>query len=296
MSVLYGYGRASTDRQQITLLAQEEVCMSYLKLRVAAGDDLTWGGWHPDPAVTSKLPFFDRPMGAKLLGTIRPGDVIVISNFDRIFRSVRDCDATIKLMNSMEVRLAILDIDIRTDTALGKAFMNIIAVIKELERDDCSRRTREALQYKARQGQPINLHAPIGWKVIGSKKDSKYVPNSDIRRWCYEIVRLHEEKGWDFKDITKRFKERNVPYFNPRSTRWKETVVRWAYVAAKCGFPVLRRMDLPRVKQFKRYQREHGGRPPQLARGAVSEGLLHTLPPMKDRKPISLEPVDPKCP
>ena len=292
MAILYAYGRASTDRQQITILSQEEVCKSYFNLRVNAGEDLRWGGWHPDAAVTSKTPFFERPMGERLMDMTQPGDVIVVSNFDRIFRSIPDCDRSIRMLNQMEVRLAILDMDVRTDTPLGKAFMNIMAVIKELERDELSRRTSEAIQYKARHGMPINIHAPIGWIKVGQKKKSTFRPEPVIRKWCYEIVRLYES-GSSIMEIYKMLVRRKIKPPNVRAQKWQLRVVRDAYVVAKCGFPLLPKHEIPDITAYQKYASEHGGRPPQLRRDGVSKGLLHTLPPDLGPQPVCLEPVDP---
>ena len=248
MSRVFAYGRASTDRQQITLGNQEEVCQNYYKLRESAGDDIEWAGWFPDAAVSSTKPLVERPMGEIIFTNARKGDILLVSNFDRAFRSVVDCHNTMNILDERGIALVILDVDVNTKTPLGRAFMKIIAVLKELEREEIGRRTREALQYKKRHNKPTCSWSPIGWRRIGKKKDSRFAPEPGDRNWCKEIVRLREVKGMSFTAIEKDLRARKAKFYadgRGNSKGWSIRKVRKGYSAAKLGFPLIYQRELP---------------------------------------------------
>ena len=180
----------------------------------------------------------------------------------------------------------ILDVDVNTESPLGRAFMKIIAVLKELEREEISRRTMEATQYLKRIGKPLNGYAPIGYRVVGRKKKSRYVTDEPARRWAYEIVRLHEEQGMSFRSISRHIKFMRTSQGNVPNKFWHHRLVGAAYVAAKCGFPLIPQKEMPYPMEIKRYMAAHGGRPPLLVPGATRGGPLRTSKPMTDPRQV----------
>lgn len=296
MATMYAYGRASTDKQQITLGAQKQICDSYYKLRLASGDSFEWGGWHPDAAVSSTLHFQQRPMGERLMNVMRKGDVLVVSNFDRIFRSVIDCHNCLEAFGERDIKLMILDMDVRTDTPLGACFMKIVAVLKELERGDISRRTRAALQFKKSKGGCVNGKTPIGWKKVGMKRESHVSPYDEERHFCYDIIDLYENHGVPvnkMRDALRAKHKNSTAVCNWLGEGKGHTRMIRCYVAAKCGFPLVTTMELPGIFELNRYMRQHAGLPPRLVPGSYKKGLLHTVPPLSRRDSQPLVPSDP---
>jgi DNA invertase Pin-like site-specific DNA recombinase len=276
MARMFGYGRASSDKQQITLLAQEEVCASYFKLKQLQEADWEYAGWFPDAAITSKIPLFERPMGVNILGTIAPGDTIVVSNFDRAFRSVIDCHNCMLLCSERKFFLVILDVNVDTQTPMGRAFMKIMAVIKELEREEISRRTKEAQQYNLRMGKRHSFGFPVGWKKDTAVRNG-LIPCLEDRLLAKEVVHLIDVKKMTTRQVEALFKTRNLR--SASGGTWYQRRVRLSYVAAKCGFPRIYFRHLPNMAELKKYMDAHAGRPPLLQHGAWRAGLLHTLPP-----------------
>jgi hypothetical protein len=184
-------------------------------------------------------------MGSIIFTNAQPGDIIVVSNFDRAFRSVVDCHETLTTLEEKNIGIVILDVDVNTKTPLGRAFMKIIAVLKELEREEIGRRTRDALQYKKRKEKPISSNCPMGWRKLGSKRDSKFVPEPKNRNWCKLIVKLREEKRLSWNQIHRLLKRKNAVYFSGRGKTWTMTRIRKGYVAAKLGFPMKYMNELP---------------------------------------------------
>lgn len=281
MPKVYAYGRASTDKQQITLAAQEEVCRKWFALRQALEEDLELVGWFPDAAVTAKTPWFRRPMGERICNLAKPGDVLLVSNFDRAFRSVVDCCHTLDVINGRGLRLVVMDMDVDTRGILGQSFMKMMAIFKEMELHERSRCTKAAMHWKQAQGLPYTKAAPFGWKKVGYKKDSRFVPDPIERKIGKQIVMMRDHYGLSVREIAKRL-TKTFHYRTTLGGTYNKDRVCHCYVAAKCGFPKLSRPHMPLMKDLVKYMEEHDGRPPALQSGAVQQGLLHTLPPISD--------------
>lgn len=290
---MFCYGRASTDKQQITLLAQEEICRNYVALQHSMHPEVELAGWFPDAAVSATTPWFERPMGAKILFAIQPGDCIVVSNFDRAFRSVIDCDTCMRIAEERGFGLTILDVDVNTQTPLGRAFMKIIAVLKELEREEIGRRTREAHRLRKLQGKPVGV-APLGWKAGERTPDNKpgpLVPSVPERRLARRIVRMINENGLHVNEVRHILRVelsgiRRQGHTKPLS-KWRARFnVQCLYMLAACNWPKIPQEDIPKFSEFLGYAALHDGRPPQLSVFGVSRGSVYNLPPVADPVPF----------
>lgn len=296
MAYMYGYGRASTDKQQITIKSQQEICERYFELRKASGSEHEWGGWHPDAAVSATLHFQQRPMGEAILRKMVRGDAMVVSNFDRLFRSVIDCHYCIETFNERGLTLCILDAGIQTDTPLGAAMMKFIAIIKELEKEEISRRTRDAIHYKYRKGLPIHGQAPIGWQKKGYKSKSYFAPYEIERQWCYEIVKMREENGLGFARIGAFMRNNRGPSetyrdnYDKASMRWPLKATTRAYIAAKLGFPCIAAKHLPNREEVSQYLVSNNGLQPRIEPSSYKRGFLHTVPPKQGQPAIAFSP------
>src|SRR5262245_31102701 len=63
---VFGYGRVSTMKQEISIDAQQTQVEEYCKSRLTSTGNLSWGGWYCDPAVSGSDKFRQRPAGGKL--------------------------------------------------------------------------------------------------------------------------------------------------------------------------------------------------------------------------------------
>jgi DNA invertase Pin-like site-specific DNA recombinase len=277
MTTLFAYGRASTDKQQITLKTQEEILTNYYRLRHSIDSSIRWGGWYPDAAITSRVPFLERPMGSKIFRVAEPGDLMVVSNFDRAFRSVMDCDGCLKSCLEKRIRVIILDLDVNTETALGRAFVKLVAVLKELERDEISRRTKEAIQHNIRNVRPHGTGIPPGWARTHDKSGKKFMPCFRERQIGKQVVELYHQ-GKSSRAIAKQI---TLEQTQRNDRRYDYNQVPRLYSAALIGFPKLFPSDIPLPTKMWKYMALYDGQVPQILPGQVSSGLLYTLPPMK---------------
>lgn len=176
--VVRGYGRASTDHQALSTDQQAAKILDAFhafKTIKPAWKNAVWGGFMGDEAVSRQSIFRERHAGSMILGVSQPGDVILVSNFDRIFANVVDVCETLELLRTRQVGLIVLDMDIDTSTILGETVFTILAAMKRMEVREIARRTREHIEHRKRLGRPWN-HPPIGWAHIQARVPNRSEP------------------------------------------------------------------------------------------------------------------------
>ena len=82
MSRLYGYIRASTDKQIASPETQRQIIEDYAK-RLGRTVDR----YFIDPATSGKKSLFDREAGKELPLTLKKGDAVIVARLDRLSRS-----------------------------------------------------------------------------------------------------------------------------------------------------------------------------------------------------------------
>ncbi|MCP8896359.1 recombinase family protein [Shinella daejeonensis] len=107
-------------------------------------------------AVARKRPVFER-----IINDLRQGDVMVVLDVDRAFRSPIDALLTEEILSKRGVFLHIVNAAIDTSTAEGEFVFTILTAQARLERRHISRRTKEGLaatrQRGTRLGRPPKL-------------------------------------------------------------------------------------------------------------------------------------------
>ncbi|KAA0072904.1 recombinase family protein (plasmid) [Paraburkholderia sp. T12-10] len=94
----------------------------------------------------------ERPVLARLLDDVRPGDVIVIWKLDRLGRSLRHLIDVVGLLLEREVGLRSLNDPVDTATAQGRLVFNLFASLSEFERDVIRERTQAGLSAARARG------------------------------------------------------------------------------------------------------------------------------------------------
>ena len=126
----------------------------------------------------------DRTALKRLLADAKAGKfkVVVFYKIDRISRNLRDfLDITDTLQKS-GVRLACVAHPIDTGTAAGRAFVNLMAVFGQLEREQGAERVRDRVHAVRSKGGYIGGSTPFGYLAV----DKRLVPDSARR----DAVRL----------------------------------------------------------------------------------------------------------
>ncbi|MEO1700921.1 MAG: recombinase family protein [Pseudomonadota bacterium] len=170
--MLIGYVRVSTEDQK--LAAQRDA----LK---AAGVEKIFA----DKISGAKR---DRPQLDRALDQLRQGDVLVVTKYDRLARSLRDLLDIVEDIKSRGAGFRSLAEDIDTTTPAGKLVFHVFASIAEFERERIAERTREGLAAARKRGR-------VGGRPSALSADQKI-----------EVRRMRDEEGRRPSEIARLFK------------------------------------------------------------------------------------------
>lgn len=198
----WGYIRVSSEEQResgLSLEYQERRCRDFWE-RELKPLGIEWAELLNDEGISAfKKPLFQRPMGQKLLVEARPGDRIIITRFDRVFRSMPDFVRCLEVFESRGISMDLLDCPMDYSTANGRAMLQMMCVFAEWESRIKSERTKAALAIRRSQGKPVNGKR-VGYRTVLHGTDRIQVPDYEIRKVLREIVRLRDDEGiesWD---------------------------------------------------------------------------------------------------
>jgi DNA invertase Pin-like site-specific DNA recombinase len=168
--MIIGYARVSTDDQNLD----------------AQTDALTAAG--------AERIFAEKISGTKqqraelgaLLDQLRPGDVVVVTKYDRLARSLRDLLDLVEAIKDRGAGFRSLAEDIDTTTPAGELIFHVFASIAHFERRRIAERTREGLQAAKARGR-VGGRPPA---LTGAQKAEVRRMRDDEQRAISEIAQL----------------------------------------------------------------------------------------------------------
>lgn len=186
-----GYGRVSTDKQELSPEVQELQVKSWYDHQNICNvwpNGSKWLGFLCDDAVSSSIPLLERPQGQMIPVLLDPGDIFVVAKHDRAFRSGADTELTLETISRAGIRMVMLNLNIDTSTHDGVMMATIFGAAARWERENIRKRTKEVLQYKKSMNLPY-AYAPPGWKnaTCSKTKKKKFIPDIEVRKigeWC----------------------------------------------------------------------------------------------------------------
>lgn len=101
-------------------------------------------------ACSAKRPVYDR-----VLRRLKPGDMLVVWDLDRAFRSVVDALTEAEKLRARGVHFQIANLSIDTSTPAGIFVYTMLSALAEFERRTLSQRTKEGLEAARRRGKRI---------------------------------------------------------------------------------------------------------------------------------------------
>lgn len=134
--MIIGYARVSKDDQNLD--AQTDAL-------TAAGA----GKLFADKISGSKR---ERPELDRMLDQLRDGDVVTVTKYDRLARSLKDLLEIVETIGAQGAGFRSLAEDIDTTTPAGRLTFHVFASIAQFERERISERTREGLASARRRG------------------------------------------------------------------------------------------------------------------------------------------------
>ena len=158
-----GYARVSTEEQ-----AREGLSIEAQEARIKAL--ATAKGWHltdmiKDAGYSGKN--LSRPGAQRLINLCQQGavDVVAVYKVDRLTRKQKDLWRLIEeIFEANHVGFISVTEAFDTTTAAGKAFLGMLGVFAQLERDLVSERTREALHQKKSKHEWVG-RLPVGFMM-----------------------------------------------------------------------------------------------------------------------------------
>lgn len=139
--IVRGYTRVSTEDQAdhgVSLMAQEMRLKDYYEKTLKP---LGYEGFciYRDEGVSAyKIPFINREKASLLMRDIGPGDMVLATTLDRVFRNTIDGAVTVKLIGERGADFTILDYGgqkIDTRDPMGKLVFNVMLSLGEMESD-----------------------------------------------------------------------------------------------------------------------------------------------------------------
>lgn len=161
---VFGYTRVSTQLQAQrgeSIQTQEARIRAYAEMSGMSVDEF----FH-ERGVSGTVTLQRRPEGAKLLGELRAGDVVIATKLDRMFRSAADALNSLDGMKKQGVSLHLIDLGGDcTGNGVAKLVFHILAAVAEAERERITERITEVKARQREEGKFIGGRVPFGWKL-----------------------------------------------------------------------------------------------------------------------------------
>ncbi len=128
-----------------------------------------------------------RPELDRLLDQLRQGDVITVTKYDRLARSLRDLLDIVDTIQAHGAGFRSLAEDIDTTTPAGRLVFHVFASIAQFERERISERTKEGLEAARKRGR------------VGGRPPAL----SPVQR--EEVKRMRDDEGRNLSEIARIF-------------------------------------------------------------------------------------------
>ena len=192
--MLHGYVRVSSSEQAAegttSLDEQRRVIQGYALAKGFHSYDVAI---HEDAGVSGSLHLKWRRAGGELLEAVQPGDYVVAAKLDRLFRNALDA---LNIHNSFKERgihLVLFDLGvtpITDDSGVSKLIFQIMAAFADHERERIRERMADGKRAKLKNGGHIGGRAPYGFRIVGSKRESRLEINEDEQTVIKRVTEL----------------------------------------------------------------------------------------------------------
>jgi DNA invertase Pin-like site-specific DNA recombinase len=163
--------------------------------------------------VSGSKPLDERPKGKELLTAVKPGDTVIASKLDRMFRSAHDALKVLEKFKKRKISLFLIDLggDVTGD-GISELVLTIMSAIVKFERGRIAERIAEVKADQRRRGRHLGGSRQFGF-IIGHKGKLRELPKEQS---AIRLIRLLHAKGYSLRGIADRVKHR-------LSGRWSPT-------------------------------------------------------------------------
>lgn len=248
----FGYGRVSRPSQydkDNSIPAQKLRIEQYYEWALKP-KGVEWCDFIEDGKAVSarSVPFMSRPGGRKIMSELRQGDHLIFDKLDRMWRDLRDFCFITEWFKRNNITLHIMNLGgstFQTNTVMGEAFLQMIAVFAQLEAETTRERIRETAAIKRSQGLSITNNPPHGVKLVpvAGSKMKRFAWDLEERRMMALIVKLREEGLMEYEEIAAELERRRrekagLPPLSPilmkKFTSGQKSIIHHRYASEVC--------------------------------------------------------------
>ncbi len=217
-----GYIRVSSEEQsdsQLSLDAQRAQIEAYCQFKQLNLIEVL-----SDEAISGGKPIQDRPSGSLLFSKLQENSVgsVVATKLDRMFRNALDCLTVNQLFTDAGISLHLLDLNVDTSNAMGKAFLTIAAAFAELELNRGKERTRDALKALSDRGVALGA-VPYGMTEDRSQDMRVFVTDS-VEQQTLELMFTLRQNGLTYEQVATELNRCGV-LTKSGKTQWRRGTV-----------------------------------------------------------------------
>jgi len=242
MGRCFGYGRASTDKQEATEDAQREDVERFFD-RHLKQRGVQYAGWYYDPATSGGTRFSEREDGLKVWILAQPGDYILVRHADRMFRDAADAVNTLAALEQKGVVVQTTDSALRRPGKRGateELLDTMLAGVNQYAKRITGERTSSVMRSLVAKGVKFGRaksSAPIGWMRHGDGIS----PDMEERDRVDRMAEWRQAEGLSFERLAMRV---NYPpycwrrrYSVGKASGWDKRSIRLALTARQKGWP-----------------------------------------------------------
>jgi DNA invertase Pin-like site-specific DNA recombinase len=152
---------------------------------------------------TGWKPLEQRPQGKALLAAVQPGDLIIASKLDRMFRSAKDALRIIEAFQKRNISLYLLDLGGNCTTdGIAKLVVTIMSAVAEFERFRTRERVQEMVAHRRREGLSLGgKHPRFGFKRVTDGLGRKTLQPVPKQQEAIKLITRLHAKQWSLRDI-----------------------------------------------------------------------------------------------
>lgn len=142
----------------------------------------------------------NRPVLQECLDKLQRGDIFIVSELNRLSRSLVDMLTIVKELNDKGVELITLDGKYDTTTPQGRMMVNLMAVFAEYERENIVQRVRDGVAAAQARGVKFG-------RSIDTEKRSRIREYITAPEWHGSAVRTAQELSVNYRTVMRAIEE-----------------------------------------------------------------------------------------
>lgn len=140
-----------------------------------------------------------RPVYERVLKRLKAGDVFVIWDLDRAYRSAKDALNELDRLRERGIDFLIANLHLDTTTPHGRLIYTIMSGLAEFERDTLSQRTKEGLAAARLRGKRLGRPPKLSLKQLNSAR-TRIAKGASIAR----VARDYDVAAWTLSRALRR--------------------------------------------------------------------------------------------